>query len=91
MTISQNNLKSENEVLKRLLKDGYILVNFDCTDCDGCSAYKVLRFESLESLYKDIQKCAESAEGSFRYSVPHRREDGSFDLNEEFTGGQWSN
>ena len=91
MTISENNLKSENEILKRLLKDGYILVNFNSTDCDGCRTSKVLRFESLESIYKEIDTCAECADGPFRFSVPYKREDGSYDLNEEFTGGQWSN
>ena len=42
MRISQNNLESENEILKRLLKDSYILINYDSRDCDGCSTSKVL-------------------------------------------------
>tara|TARA_R110000782_G_scaffold193961_1_gene283562 strand:+ start:247 stop:522 length:276 start_codon:yes stop_codon:yes gene_type:complete len=91
MKIYQNSLKSENEILKRLLKDGYILINFDSTDCDGCSTSKVLRFENLESIYSDIENSAEWADGSFSYSIPLRFEDGSLDLNEEYNGGQWSN
>ena len=91
MNIHQNNLKSENEILKRLLKDGYVLINFNSTDCDGCSSSKVLRFESLESIYTDIEKSAEWADGPFSYSIPLRFEDGSLDLNQEYTGGQWSN
>jgi len=91
MQIQQNNLKIENEILKRLLKDGYILINYYSTDCDGCSTSKVLRFESLESIYSDIENCAEWADGPFSYSIPLRLEDGSLDLNEEYNGGQWSN
>jgi len=91
MEILQNSLKSENEILKRLLKDGYILINFGSIDCDGCSTSRVLRFESLESIYSDIEECSQYADGSFSYSIPLRFEDGSLDLNEEYSGGQWSN
>ena len=89
MQVIQNNLKSENEILKRLLKDSYILINYDSRDCDGCSTSKVLKFENLESIYKSIEDCAESCDGSFSYSIPLRYEDGSLDLNEDFVGGQW--
>ena len=91
MRVSENNLKSENEILKRLLKDSYILINYDSTDCDGCSTSKVLRFESLNEIYESIENEAEWSEGSFSYSIPLMRGDGSLDLNEEYTGGQWSN
>lgn len=91
MRVSENNLKSENEILKRLLKDSYILINYDSTDCDGCSTSKVLKFESLESIYKSINECSECADGPFSYSIPLRYENGSLDLNENYNGGQWSN
>ena len=89
MRVLQNNLKSENEILKRLLKDSYILINYDSTDCDGCSTSKVLKFESLESIYKSIEDCSEWADGPFSYSIPLMHEDGSLDLNENYNGGQW--
>lgn len=91
MKISQNNLKSENEILKRLLKDSYILINYNSTDCDGCSTSKVLKFNDLESIYKSIEDSSEWADGDFCYSLPLMREDGTYDLNEEFNGGQWYN
>ena len=91
MRISENNLKSENEILKRLIKDSYILINYDSRDCDGCYSSKVLKFDSLESIYKSIDDCSASADGSFSYSLPIMYPDGSLDLNEEYSGGQWSN
>tara|TARA_R110000764_G_scaffold36896_1_gene82337 strand:+ start:333 stop:608 length:276 start_codon:yes stop_codon:yes gene_type:complete len=89
MNISYD-LKSENLILKRLIKDSYILINYDSTDCDGCSTSKVLKFESLEQIYESMNACSESCDGSFRYSIPTMYEDGSLDLNEEYNGGQWS-
>ena len=91
MEIYQNSLKIENEILKRLLKDGYILINYGSTDCDGCSTSKVLRYESLESIYSDIEDSEQWSDGPFSYSIPLRLEDGSLDLNEDYNGGQWSN
>ena len=82
-------LKAENTILKRLLKDGYFLMNFDSRDCDGCSNSKVVRFESLDALYREEQLCADSADGPFKFSVPFEHEDGTLDLNEEHSGGQW--
>ena len=91
MRISENNLKSENEILKRLIKDSYILINYDSRDCDGCCTSKVLKFDSLESIYKSIDDCSAWADGPFSYSIPIIYPDGSLDLNEEYSGGQWSN
>lgn len=91
MKILQGNLKTENEILKRLLKDSHILINYDSTDCDGCSTSKVLKFTKLEDIYKSIEDSAEWADGSFSYSIPFLRESGELDLNEEYNGGQWSN
>jgi len=89
MRITENNLKSENEILKRLLKDGYVLINYDSRDCDGCYSSKVLKFSSLESIYKSINECAEWADGPFSYSIPLMYTDGSLELNEEYNGGSW--
>jgi len=89
MKITQNNLKSENEILKRILKDGYILINYDSTDCDGCSTSKVLKFTNLKDIYKSIDNELEYCDGPFSYSVPLRFPDGSLNLNEEYNGGQW--
>ena len=91
MKIYRNNLKSENEILKRLLKDSYVLVNYDSTDCDGCSTSKVLKFDDLESIYNAIDSESEWCEGTFIYSIPLMYQDGSLSLNEEYNGGQWSN
>jgi hypothetical protein len=85
------NLKRENEILKRLLKDGYVLMNFDSSDCDGCSTSKVVKFNSLEELYKEEENCSEWADGPFSFSIPRINKDGSLDLNEEYCGGQWGN
>ena len=89
MKITQNNLKSENEILKRLLKDGYVLINYDSIDCDGCCTSKVLKFTNLETIYNSINNDADWCDGSFSYSVPLRFPDGSLNLNEEYNGGQW--
>jgi predicted porin len=89
MRISRNNLKAENEVLKRLLKDGFVHINYDSTDCDGCTSSGVYTFNDLESLYKSIDDASEWADGPFRYSVPAMYKDGSLDLNVEYNGGQW--
>jgi len=89
MKITQNNLKSENEILKRILKDGYILINYDSTDCDGCCTSKVLKFTNLKDIYKSIDNEFEYCDGSFSYSVPLMFPDGSLNLNQEYNGGQW--
>tara|TARA_R100000951_G_C2506670_1_gene139074 strand:+ start:262 stop:531 length:270 start_codon:yes stop_codon:yes gene_type:complete len=89
MRVCETNLRTENEILKRILKDGHVLINYDSTDCDGCSSSKVLKYESLESIYKDIEDHAEWADGPFSYNLPLMRKDGTLDLNEDYTGGQW--
>ena len=89
MKISRNNLKSENEILKRILNNGYVLINYDSTDCDGCSTSKVLKFTNLNDIYKAIDNEQEYCEGSFTYSVPLMFPDGSLDLNDNYNGGQW--
>ena len=91
MRILIGNLKSENEVLKRLLKDRYVLINYDSIDCDGCSTSKVLKFYNLESIYKAIEDEAEVCDGFFSYSIPFIFESGNLYLNKPYNGGQWSN
>ena len=91
MIIIEGNLKSENEILKRLLRDSHIFINYDSTDCDGCSTSKVLKFNNLESIYRSINESAEWNDGPFNYSLPIVLENGKLDLNEDFNGGQWSN
>ena len=92
MSIKINyDLKSKNEILKRLIKDSYILINYDSRDCDGCSTSKVLKFESLDDIYKSMDDCAEACDGSFSYNIPTMYPDGSLELNEEYNGGQWGN
>jgi len=89
MKINTNNLRAENEILKRLLRDGFILINYDSTDCDGCSTSSVCKFDNLQSIYDSIDSTAEWADGPFSYSVPLQLEDGSFDLNTAYNGGSW--
>ena len=89
MRQSEQDIRRENEILKRLLKDGYFLMNFDSRDCDGCYKSSVVKFESLEQLYKEEESCSEWADGPFSFSIPTMYPDGSLDLNEEFIGGQW--
>lgn len=89
MKIHKNNLRAENEILKRLFKDGFVLINYDSTDCDGCSTSKVLRFNDLDSIYKSIENEFEWADGQFSYSVPIQFKDGSYDLNTYYNGGYW--
>ena len=89
MRQSEQDIRKENEILKRLLKDGYFLMNFDSRDCDGCGKSTVVRFESLEELYKEEKACSESADGWFSFTIPIMYPDGTLDLNEEFIGGQW--
>ena len=84
-----NDLKSENEILKRLLRDGHVLINYDSRDCDGCYRECVYKFNDLESIYKAIDDSAEWADGPFTYSLPTMLQDGSLELNEDFCGGQW--
>ena len=89
MKIHKNNLKAENEVLKRLLKDGFVLVNYDSTDCDGCSTSKVIKFHNLKSIYEAIDNESEWTDGPFCYSVPIEIEDGFYQLNTYYNGGSW--
>jgi hypothetical protein len=89
MNILTNRLRAENEILKRLLKDGFVLINYDSTDCDGCSTSSVYKFDNLQSIYDSIESSSEWADGPFSYSVPIELKDGSYELNTSYKGGSW--
>ena len=89
MNILHNKLKAENILLKRLLKDGYFYINYDSTDCDGCSTSKVLKFLSLDEMYKEMDIAFEWADGSMSFCVPLEYKDGTLQLNEHYNGGHW--
>jgi hypothetical protein len=83
------NLEKENRILKRLLKEGFFWMNFSSTDCDGCSSEKAIKFTSLEGFYKEEEACAEYADGPFSFTLATQYPDGTYDLYETFSGGQW--
>ena len=83
------NVKRENEILKRLLKDGFFWMNYSSTDCDGCSKYDAYKYTSLQEFYDAEESCAEWADGPFSFDLAPEREDGSYELNETWSGGSW--
>ncbi len=82
-------IKRENEILKSLLKNGFFWMNFSATDCDGCFRQTSIKFNSLEEFYDDEERTSDGAEGSFSYTLANQHPDGTFDLSEDFAGGQW--
>ena len=48
-----------------------------------------IKFTSLEEFYKAEESEAESADGPFIFTLARQYPDGSHDLNEDYTGGQW--
>jgi hypothetical protein len=44
---------------------------------------------SLEELYDAEKSAADSADGPFSYVLAPQREDGTYDLNEDWSGGSW--
>jgi hypothetical protein len=82
-------LKEENEMLKRLLKDGVFWMNYSSTDCDGCSSYSAKKYTSLQEFYDAEESCAEWADGSFSFDLAPERADGTYQLNEAWSGGSW--
>jgi len=81
--------KRENRILKQLLLDGFFYMNYSTRDCDGCYSEGTKKFKSLKTFYKYEDEVYESAEGSVNISLADRYSDGSFDLLENFVGGQW--
>jgi hypothetical protein len=82
-------LNRENEILKRLLADGYFWVNYSSTDCDGCSSEYPIKMTSLEELYTEEENKAEWADGPFSFSLAEKNEHGEWDLVEMYRGGSW--
>ena len=83
-------LKRENEMLKRLLKDGFFWMNYSSTDCDGCSSYSATKYTSLQEFHDAEESCAEWADGPFSFDLAPEREDGTYELNETWSGGSWA-
>ena len=83
------NLKRENEILKRLIKDGFFWMNYSSRDCDGCCSYSSQKYTSLQEFYDAEESCAEWADGPFSYCLAPEREDGTYELNESWSGGSW--
>lgn len=62
-------LKTENKILKLLLKDGIFYINYWSTDCDGCSASSNGKFTNLEELDKWIENKDEWADGPWGWEL----------------------
>tara|TARA_R110001606_G_scaffold39290_4_gene108657 strand:- start:728 stop:1003 length:276 start_codon:yes stop_codon:yes gene_type:complete len=82
--------KKENEMLKQLLRNGFFWINYNSTDCDGCTSQSAIQFKSIKEYEDWIDDSIEWVEGSFYYDLAGQYPDGSFDLNEDSSGGQWS-
>lgn len=82
-------LKRENEILKRLLADGYFWVNYSSTDCDGCSTYDAIKMTSLEELYEAEDQKAEWADGPFSFDLAEKDDLGGWVLMGYYNGGSW--
>jgi hypothetical protein len=83
-------LQRENEILKRLVKDGFFWMNYSSRDCDGCSSYSAKKYTSLQEFYDAEESCAEWADGPFSFDLAPEREDGTYELNETWSGGSWA-
>ena len=84
------NLKRENEILKRLIKDGFFWMNYSSRDCDGCCSYSAKKYTSLQEFYDAEESCAEWADGPFSFDLAAEREDDTYELNESWSGGSWA-
>ena len=89
--MSKDNIVKENRILKQLLLDGFFWINYSSRDCDGCVAERAIKFDSLEEFYKAEEAAAEAAEGPVSFTLATRYPDGTFDLVEDYVGGQWGN
>ena len=82
-------IERENRILKILLRDGFFWMNYESRDCDGCYSYSANKYTSLEEFYEAEQSCIDGADGPFSFDLAPEREDGSYDLNEDWRGGSW--
>jgi hypothetical protein len=89
MKKSEYFLMRENEILKRLLADGYFWVNYSSTDCDGCSTGESIKMTSLEELYTAEENKAEWADGPFSFWLAEKNEHGEWELLDYYNGGSW--
>lgn len=62
-------LTTENKILKTLLKDKVVHVNYHSTDCDGVGAHGSASFTTVEHLERWIDNNNEAAEGPWGYEV----------------------
>lgn len=83
-------LQRENEILKRLVKDGFFWMNYSSRDCDGCCSSNSYKFTSLQEFYDTEDRQAESTDGQFSYCLAPIGENGGYELNEEWSGGSWA-
>jgi hypothetical protein len=72
MTLEQmkiERLRTENEMLKQLVKYGKIYINYDSSDCDGGHSGGSLTFTSVDEVYKWEEDKAEWADGPFGWRL----------------------
>ena len=62
-------IKRQNEILKELLKNGFFYMHYYITDCDGVSAEKSIKFNSIWEFYREEKSCAEWADGPFSFEL----------------------
>ena len=79
----------ENKILKQLLLDGFFYINYSSRDCDGCCSERSVKYTNLDKFYREEEEAYEWAEGSMSFTLARRYPDGSFDLLDDYTGGQW--
>jgi hypothetical protein len=69
MKIKIEKLRTENEMLKQLVKYGKIYINYDSSDCDGGHSGGSRTFNSIEEMYIWWEDEAESADGPFGWRL----------------------
>jgi hypothetical protein len=83
------NLKRENDILKLLLLDGFFWVNYYSQDCDGCVTTRAIKYKDLQTFYDEELTASMDAEGPMHFTLAPRYPDGTYDLSENYNGGQW--
>lgn len=67
--MTNGQLKTENEMLKQLIKYGKIYINTWSSDCDGGQSTKGYEFSSIDDVYKWEKDKSEWADGPFGWNV----------------------